>query len=194
MQARTEELPDGRIVTATVAWNEEFVRALNASKSSSWEIETETCARKGRLTHHLPSLFYFRRVVGLALWGHHDQVQAFCVRHLWFGVKIVLWWRPDGQHKARYLTACWLTFEEAVEGSSLSLVSNPWVLGRKRHGMSVSGGLGCLTVNVRAAVPTALTEPSNVVALTRLFPPFMAGVTGMIPDVIPGFHVLKLEN
>src|ERR1700677_1205096 len=29
------------------------------------------------------------------------------------------------------------TFEETVKGSSLSLVSNPWTLGRRSHGMSV---------------------------------------------------------
>ena len=67
MQLRTAELPDGGIATATVACNEEFARALKASKSSSWEIEIETCARRGGLTHHLPSLSSCRRVVGLAL-------------------------------------------------------------------------------------------------------------------------------
>lgn len=95
MQSRTTELPDGGIVTATVACSEEFVRALKASKSSSWEIEIEieTCARSGGLTHHLPSLSSCRRVVGLALWGHHYRVQAFCVPQLWFRAEIVLWSR-----------------------------------------------------------------------------------------------------
>lgn len=90
MQSRTTELPDGGIVTATVACKEEFVRALKASKSSSWEIEIEACTRRGCLTHHLPSLSSCRRVVGLALWGHHDRVQAFCVPQLWFRAEIVL--------------------------------------------------------------------------------------------------------
>lgn len=42
-----------------------------------------------------------------------------------------------GQHRTRYLTLCFLTFEKAVECSSLGLVSNPWVLGGRRHGISV---------------------------------------------------------
>ena len=45
MQVHTAGLPDGGRVTETVACNEEFARALNASKSSSSEIETETLAR-----------------------------------------------------------------------------------------------------------------------------------------------------
>ena len=95
-----------------------------------------------------------------------------------------------GQHGARCLTAYWPTFEEAVEGSSLSSVGNPWVHGRRRHGMSIwwPPSLNELSTG---RVPTALTEPSSVAVLTPFIPPSMAGPTGTIPNVIPRFHVLK---
>jgi hypothetical protein len=112
-----------------------------------------------------------------------------------FGLVQKLFFGRDGrsQHKARYPTACWPTFEEAVERSSLSLVSNPWVFGRRRHGMSVwrPRSLNC---KCTGREPTALTEPSNVYSLVCILPATMAGPTGMILNVIPGFHVLKPEN